>query len=178
MGFILKAIGAGIAMAGIDKARDSFVAESKRKNTVCHFRGGITKEEFYAIVKVSGKNVPRLTNIYADETMVYGTVRSQKNNSDWCFTIDYNDYGKLTGNYRLNSDNKKSEIPKLVADKIAERIKRFPEGTDELFDEEVYRIELEEAIIEEESACCPYCGERNRDENAKFCMHCGMRFRV
>ena len=32
MGFILKAIGAGIAMAGIDKARDSFVAESKRKN--------------------------------------------------------------------------------------------------------------------------------------------------
>lgn len=40
MGFILKAIGAGIAMAGIDKARDSFVAESKRKKYCMSFSRG------------------------------------------------------------------------------------------------------------------------------------------
>lgn len=37
MGFLFKTIGAGIAMSGIDKARDMFIDESKRRNTVCHF---------------------------------------------------------------------------------------------------------------------------------------------
>lgn len=178
MGFLLKVIGARIAISGIDKIKDNFLDESRRKNMVCHFDGEITKEEFYAIVKRCGNGMSRLTDIYADETMVYGTVRSQRDKSDWCFRIDFNDYGRLTGQYRLFSDNRSSDIPKYIAERIAEQIRIFPDGMDESFDEEIYRIELEEAIKEEESARCPYCGEKNSNEDAKFCMHCGMRFRV
>lgn len=65
------------------------------------------------MVKRGGKGIRRITSLYAEGTMVYGTVRSQSGISDWCFRIDFNDYGK-----------------------------------------------------------------QNHNEDAKFCMYCGMRFRV
>lgn len=83
MGFLLKALGVGLAVAGVKKIKHNIEEENRRKNTVCRFDGGISKEEFYVMVKRGGKGIRRITSLYAEETMVYGTVRSQSGISDW-----------------------------------------------------------------------------------------------
>ncbi len=121
MGFLLKALGVGLAVAGVKKIKHNIEEENRRKNTVCRFDGEISKEEFYVMVKRGGKGIRRITSLYAEGAMVYGTVRSQSGISDWRFRIDFNDYGKLTGAYWLSTDNDDSDIPKIVADRIAQQ---------------------------------------------------------
>lgn len=139
MGFLLNALGVGLAVVGIKKIKHNIEEENRRKNTVCRFDGEISKEIFYNMVKRSGKGIRRITDLYAKETMVYGTVRSQSGISDWCFSIDFNDYGKLTGAYWLSTDNNDSDIPKTVANRIAEQINDFTDCVDDSFDDDSYR---------------------------------------
>ena len=178
MGFLLKALGIGLAVAGVKKIKHNIEEENRRKNTVCHFDEDISKEEFYVMVKRGKKRIRRITNLYAEGTMVYGTVRSQSGISDWRFRIDFNDYGKLTGAYWLSTDNDDSDIPQIVADRIAQQISDYPDCMDDSFYDELYREEVQEGLREQAGAYCPYCGKQNHNEDAKFCMYCGMRFRV
>lgn len=182
MGFLLKAaigaIGVGLAAVGIKNVKHNIEEENRRKNTVCRFEGEISKEEFYVMVKCGGKGIRRITGLRAEDTMVYGTVRSQSGISDWCFRIDFNDYGRLTGKYWLSTDNSDSDIPKIVAERIAQQIHDYPDCVDDAFDDELYKEEVQEALREQAGAYCPYCGKQNNNEDAKFCMYCGMRFRV
>ena len=178
MGFLLKVLCAGVAVAGLKKIKHDIDEENRRKSTVCRFDGEISKEEFYVMVKHSGKGIRRLTSLYADGTMVYGTVRSQSGISDWCFRGDFNDYGKLTGRYWLSTDNDDSDIPKIVAARIAQQINYYPDCLDDNFNEELHQERVQERQREQAGAYCPYCGKENLNENAKFCAYCGRRFRV
>ncbi len=178
MELLIIALGVGLAIAGIKKNKHKTKEENKRKNTVCHFDGDISKEEFYVMVKRGGQGIRRITNLYAEGAMVHGTVRSQSGITDWCFRVDFNDYGKLTGAYWLFTDNKDSEIPKIVADRIAQQINDYPECLDDEFDNELSHEKFQEELQKKIGAYCPYCGKQNDIENAKFCTHCGMRFRV
>lgn len=178
MVFLLKALGIGLTIAGAKKIKHNIGEEIKRKNTICRFDGGISKEEFYTMVKCGGKGIRRITSLYAEGAMVYGTVRSNSGISDWCFRIDFNDYGKLTGTYWLSTGNIDSNIPKLVASRIAQQIKNYPDSVDGSFKEEFYREEAEQRRRKQATAYCPYCGKQVPDEEAKFCMYCGMRFRI
>lgn len=178
MGFLLKALGVGLAVAGVKKIKNNIEEENRRKNSVCRFDGDISREEFYVMVKRGGKGIKRITSLYADGPIAYGTVRSQSGISDWCFRIDFNDYGKITGRYWLSTDNDDSDIPKNVADRISQMIADYPDGLDDSFDEEVYREEVDEGIRAAAKIYCPYCGKQSNNEDAKFCMFCGMRFRV
>lgn len=38
--------------------------------------------------------------------------------------------------------------------------------------------ESKKSSSKKKTAYCPYCGEINYNIDAKFCMHCGFRFRV
>ena len=182
MGILLNALGVCfgsiIAVAGIQKIKHNIEEENRRKNTVCRFDGDISKEEFYVMVKRSKKGIKRITSLYADGTIVYGTVRSQSGLSDWGFSIDFNDYGKLTGAYWLSTDNNDSNIPKTVAKRIAEQINNYPNCKDDSFENELYQEENKNSLHEQDAAYCPYCGKKNLDENAKFCMYCGLRFHI
>lgn len=178
MGFLLKALGVGLAVAGVKKIRHNIEEENRRKNTVCHFDGEISKEEFYAMVKRSGKGIRRITSLYAEKTMVYGTVRSQSGISDWNFRIDFNDYGTLTGKYWLFTGNDDSDIPKIVANRIAQQINDYPACMDDSFKDECNRKEVQEELHKQTGAYCPYCGKQNHNKDAKFCMYCGRRFHV
>ena len=42
--------------------------------------------------------------------------------STWCFTLDYNDYGILTGKVRISSENSDSSIPENISLRISERL--------------------------------------------------------
>ena len=157
MDFLLKALGIGLTIAGAKKIKHNIGEEIKRKNTICRFDGGISKEEFHTMVKCGGKGIRRITSLYAEGAMVYGTVRSKSGISDWCFD---------------------SNIPKLVASRIAQQIKKYPDSVDGSFKEEFYREEAEQRRRKQATAYCPYCGKQVPDEEAKFCMYCGMRFRI
>ena len=143
MGFLLKALGVGLAVAGVKKIKHNIEEENRRKNSVCRFDGDITKEEFYVMVKRGGKGIKRLKSLYAEGPIAYGTVRSQSGISDWCFRIDFNDYGEISGRYWLSTDNDDSDIPKIVADRISQMIADYPDCVDDSFDEELYREEVD-----------------------------------
>ncbi|MCD8018068.1 MAG: zinc ribbon domain-containing protein [Clostridiales bacterium] len=130
------------------------------------------------MAKRAGKGIQRITSLYAEGTMVYGTVRSQSGISDRCFRIDFNDYGNLTGTYRIPKNIDGSDIPKIVADRIAKQIRDYPEVIDDSFNDELYREEVMEELRVQAKAYCPYCGKQNQNKDAKFCMYCGMRFHI
>lgn len=177
MGIFLKALGIGLLVAGIRGVRHDIKEEEERKETICYFDGKISKEEFYGMVKRSGKGIRRITGLYAKETIVYGIVRSQSGLSNWSFTIDFNDYGDLTGKCWISTDNNDSNIPKIVADRIAQQILNYTDCLDDDLDDEFYHEKEQEEIHEQSELSCPYCGRQNLNENAKYCMYCGVRFR-
>lgn len=122
MGIVLNILGTGFAFLVAGGLIKDMKEENKRKESICNFDNGISRDEFYNIVKLVGKSIQRVTNLYADGPIVYGMVRSQSGISDWKFKVDFNDYGKITGKYWLTTDNSDSKIPKVVADRIAQQI--------------------------------------------------------
>ena len=196
MGILLKAIGASVAIAGIKKIRKNIdeerqrieeenkqsrkrvEEENRRRNSVCLFDNGISRETFYAIVEQSRKGVRRVTSLYAEDAMVYGTVRSQSGMSDWCFRIDFNDFGKLTGKHWIFSDNCDSDIPKVLATRISRQIEEYNSHEFDPCQVEPSHHNTNNRPSAHGGANCPYCGKVNNNKEAKFCMYCGMRFRV
>ena len=180
MGFLLNAIGIGLVVVGAKKIKHDAEEEKRRKNTVCRF-DNISKEEFNIMVRRGGKGIKRLTNLCVKDAIVYGTVRSQSGLSDWNFKIDFNDYGKLTGTFWLSTDNDDSEIPVVVANRIAQQIKDYSNGSDDVFAKKLHYEDYEEdqeELRNQINVCCPYCGKQNHDKEARFCMYCGRRFRA
>jgi hypothetical protein len=123
MGFWTGVALAGLAAFGIKKIKDEINETNKRKSIACDFDNGISEKEFNEIVIRIGKGIKRISSLYANGTNVYGVVRSQSGISEWKFYIDFNDYGNLTGRYWITSDNDDSDIPKIVAERIAQQVK-------------------------------------------------------
>ena len=169
MGLFLKMMGIGLALWGIAAIANDGAEEKRRKNTTCSFNGKISKEEFELIVKHSGKRIRRLVSLYAQDAIVFGTVRSQSGLSVWNFQIDFNDYGKLTGNYWIFTDNNDSDIPQIVADEIKTQIIEYPRYRGSYFDNELHH--QGQNFWERAGVCCSRCGQKNYD--SKFCIYCG-----
>lgn len=55
----------------------------------------------------------------ASGPIVYGKVDYRSGLTEWCFKIDFNDYGHVTGNYWLSSDNDDAKIPSYIANNIS-----------------------------------------------------------
>ena len=123
MGFISTAIIATFVGAGAVLLYKDSAEEKKRKNTPCNFDNGLLQSEFNAIVENACNSIKRVTEFSIDGPIVRGTVRSQSGISNWHFTIDFNDYGKITGKYWLSSKNDKSQIPSTIAKQIQNEIK-------------------------------------------------------
>ena len=96
--------------------------EECRANMKCGFIDGISQEEFESIVIQIGNRFRRLSDVSVDGPLVNGTVYSQSGLSEWNFTIDFNDYGHLTGRYWLFTDNDDSNIPSYIANAISAAI--------------------------------------------------------
>lgn len=95
--------------------------EQERRNTTCYFSNGVSRNEFYSMVYKATKHIKRLV-VSVDGPMVTGTVRSQSGISTWSFKLDFNDFGDITGNYWVWSENDDSDIPDNVAKQIQSQI--------------------------------------------------------
>lgn len=94
------------------------IEEMKRKNTPCNFDNGISQSDFNDIVKIACQSIERVIDYSVNNTKIRGKVRSNSGITDWHFTIDFNDYGNITGRYWLESKNNDSKIPEVIAERI------------------------------------------------------------
>ena len=122
---LLGAVGIGLLAKGVKESNEKELErarrEKERKNTPCSFSDGISYVEFVSIVERIAKPIKRLS-VSIDGPIVYGTVRSQSGISTWNFTLDFNDWGHITGVYRAWSGNTDSDIPNRVGDQIKKEI--------------------------------------------------------
>ena len=132
MGFLSKAlitaaVGAGAALLFKVSAeeKEKKAEEEKRKNTPCTFENGVTQEAFNMIVQKACKTVKRVSKFSIEGPVVQCIVRSQSGISEWSFTIDFNDYGNITGNYWITNENTDSKIPSIIAERIKEDINNW-----------------------------------------------------
>lgn len=99
--------------------------EEKRKSIPCIFDDVLTEEIFNDIIKKEVKKIKRVKIIEIRNGSVSLEVRSQSGISNWDFELDFNDYGKVTGGYWINTDNYDSKIPDNLGDRIQESIKQI-----------------------------------------------------
>ena len=130
---ILKALIAGAAGLGLlallhqaNKEEQAKLEEDKRRmNTLCSFDGSISYEEFQSAVHSAAKTIRRLKVLEIDGPIVRCSVRSSSGISTWEFSLDFNDYGDITGKCWINSDNDESTIPSVFVDRIQEELNAY-----------------------------------------------------
>ena len=110
--------------------------EKKRVNSSFRYPVEIPADKFDEIVRQSIKPIKKkIRNISINKGVVNGTVISQSGLSEWNFTLDFNDYGKLTGRFWLRSENSDSHLPERIGTAIQMQIERLLTGTE--YDEDL-----------------------------------------
>lgn len=156
-----------------EEARRQRVAEEQRRlNTPCFFEDKITEEDFNRIIKKVGKEIRRIASISANGAIVRVVYRSQSGITDYSFSVDFNDYGHVTGRYWLNDNDSDSNIPQVTAERISELITDHIEAFEE-------QEERNKSAYQENSSTanapkyCPHCGKKVELTGSSFCGYCG-----
>ena len=149
----LFAVGlAGVAIRGIAKSLKENSEDKERRSIPCMFTDELTEEDFYAIahraIKKFKKNKVSLDVCGA---VVYGTVESQTGLSEWEFSIDFNDYGEITGKYWIWAENDDSLIPEHIAENMEEEIVDILEEKNDETPTFFFERELIKPVKEKES---------------------------
>lgn len=107
------------------KEEEARQKEIQRKNTLCVFSAQLSKDEFEQIVLNVAKPIKRLT-VKISNQFVTGIVRTQSGIDTWEFCLDFNDFGKVTGNYWwVNKGNPDSKIPQSYATQLQNEIVKY-----------------------------------------------------
>lgn len=127
---VLAAGAVGIGMLALinkaNKEEQERIEENRRRmNTPCEFDGPIAEEEFQAIVRSAAKTIRRLKVLEIDGPVVRCSVRSASGISTWEFTLDFNDYGEITGKCWTETKNEDSTIPSVLKERIQDELDAF-----------------------------------------------------
>jgi hypothetical protein len=95
----------------------------RRRNCTLRFEDGVSQDQFIAIVQDAAKHTPRVKDVTVNGMTVDLEVRSNSGLSTWAVEVDFNDYGRLTGTYWLESENSQSPIPEHFARAVQARIR-------------------------------------------------------
>ena len=101
--------------------------EIRRKNTPFHFDTRITSDIFESIVEKCAKEIVGIASVEVEGPIVYCKVISAKKGPNWRFTLDFNDYGQLTGNCWIYYEHEYSNIPNRFAALIRDEINKYNE---------------------------------------------------
>lgn len=119
---LLTAGGVAVVGAAATGAYRHAQETKRRKNSPLRFDEGITQSEFNEIVRDAAERAPRVQNAVTTGMSVTLYVKSNSGLSTWKAEIDFNDYGHLTGEYWLRSDNPDSLIPKYFVNAVRAQI--------------------------------------------------------
>lgn len=116
-----------------ERERKRKEAERLEYEKVCHFCDGISQEEFDEIVHSVTRRIKRIKKCWTDGSLVICNVYSQSHISVWQFWIEFNDHGRLSGDWtHWHRENTQSDMVESVADQISEAIKtRYQEIRDQ-----------------------------------------------
>ncbi len=106
---------------------DEYIEEKKRQQCPFDFnRQIISESEFRNIVETESKKIKRITAIEFDNCKAKFTVKSTSGISEWTFILDFNDFGKFTGeSWITNRDNYDSSIPKVLQNNLLESFNQY-----------------------------------------------------
>lgn len=112
-----------------DKQIEQRELEKKRIQTPCEFTKEFTQENFTDLAVLVAAPMTRLS-IVVNCYLVKGTVRTVSGINTWSFILDFNDFGKITGNYWIKAnENLESSIPNkyanMLKDAIENRLKQI-----------------------------------------------------
>lgn len=96
--------------------------EELRQSLSIQFPEFLNQEEFNRIIHEESVKIIRIKEVEISQALINFEVYSNSRISTWCFTLDYNDYGILTGKVRISSENSDSSIPENVSLRISERL--------------------------------------------------------
>ena len=104
--------------------------EEERRSTPPSYDDGVSEAEFEQIVLKAKKGIPRIKSASIDGFVVGIEVKSQSGISIWEATIDFNDFGHLTGWHKIWSENDDSNIPEAFARDVVEGIRLCKEANE------------------------------------------------
>lgn len=96
--------------------------EEQRRATPPSYDDGVSEEEFEQIVLKAKKGIPRIKSATISGFVVNIEVKSQSGISIWEATVDFNDFGHLTGWHKVRSENDDSNIPEAFAREVLEGV--------------------------------------------------------
>lgn len=167
---ILFGLGYRSAKKEAEKRQREEKERCKRRSCVCRFNDGVSRADFEKMIKKSTKNIGRIKDIAINGPYIKGVVESQSGISTWEFEIDFNDYGHLTGNYWIRSENDDSAIPERIAVLVKNAIQHQNyEGYS--WENSEGKKNVERKLIE-----CPECNMKILVDGACFCAYCGTHF--
>jgi hypothetical protein len=125
MGFTDKLLtGGGVLVAGV-VARYFYVEAretARRKSSPLQFTQALPAELFSSLAHEVGRQTKSVDRVSVEGASITIYVRSNSGLTGWTSEIDFNDYGHITGNYWLTSENQKSILPAHYADTLQEKI--------------------------------------------------------
>lgn len=127
VGFLDKLLVGGVAAligGGVVRSYRSVQETIRRKSTPMTFDGHLTQHDFVMISTRVAEATPRVFRSTTTGVTVLIKVRSNSGLSTWTAEIDFNDYGRLTGNYWIQSSNTQSPIPEVFARAVQEEIRK------------------------------------------------------
>ena len=102
--------------------------EAERRATPPSYDDGVSEEEFEQSVIKAKKGIPRIKSATISGFVVNIKVKSQSGISIWEATVDFNDFGHLTGWHRIWSENNDSNIPEAFAREVLEGVRLCKEA--------------------------------------------------
>lgn len=136
----------------------------------CEFDYDLTEKEFEQIVRNAAKRIKRIESLWIEDGIIFGEVCSQSGISTWKFYIDFNQDGRVNGNYSAWRENTDSEIPFILAERISNTIKTTIENNAEQIRHKRRLITCDECgcvsaiplINKTIIATCPHCGKKTK----------------
>ena len=105
-----------------EKRKELESQKAQNDEMSCHFDEGISQEEFAALARKVSRRIRRLS-VLVNGAKVYGEVESQSGTSTWTFVVDFNDEGRITGNWEMKAlGNYDSSIPQRFAEQMEREI--------------------------------------------------------
>ena len=97
--------------------------EKQRISTPPSYDDGVSEQEFLDIIEKVKNEFPRIKSASAIGLVVELEIKSQSGITIWNATVDFNDFGHLTGWSRIRKENSDSKIPDAFAREVSEAIK-------------------------------------------------------
>lgn len=118
------AVGGGLALVGTGLAYlfRSARETARRRSTPPEFDARLSQQDFSEIANRLAETTPRVIRAETNGLIVRIFVRSNSGLSIWSAELDFNDYGRPSGQYWINTENKQSPIPEFFASSLQHEI--------------------------------------------------------